>query len=43
MHLIVSAGESEQPLLQQQILDSNVISFSVATFNLKVNRFCDPL
>jgi hypothetical protein len=43
MHLTVSAGEPEQRLLQQQILISNVLLFSVATFNLKVNRFYGPL
>ena len=40
MRLTVSAGE--QHLLQLQILISNVLSFSVATFNLKVNRAYDP-
>ena len=40
MHLTVSAGE--QHLLQQQTLLFNVLSFSVATFNPKVNRFYDP-
>ena len=37
MRLTVSAGE--QHVLQQKILISNVLSFSVATFNLKVNKF----
>ena len=41
MHLIVSAGE--QHLLQQQILISDMLSFSVATFNLKANRVYDLL
>ena len=39
MHLTVSAGE--QHVLQQQVLIFNVLSFSVATFNLKVNKFYD--
>ena len=39
--ITVSAGE--QHFLHQQILISNMLLFSVATFNLKANRFYDPL